>query len=154
MNAIIVEEDQMLDQTRNVFLDLVREFEGLSRQNLLTVSRGSGGMSICIGWDGAKHWQRNDDSTYFDCQIIGEVFYILSIQIGIRRRGEGIGDRLYERLTDAATQLGCREIRQTPSGRVWIGDAPGESRRDYLIRHGWTKDGNEVFRTIKTKGAS
>ncbi len=80
----------------------------------------------------------------FSVNIIGDVFYLLSIQIPAEFRGAGHGERLYRLMEVVARVFGCREIRQTPSG--WT--VTGETRQSYLVRRGWVIDGNEVMKTI------
>jgi len=82
---------------------------------------------------------------YWDANIIGDTFYLLSIQIPQEMRGRGEGARLYVAIEQVARDAGCREIRQTPSG--WTGT--GETRMSYLLRRGWERDGNEVFKSLR-----
>jgi GNAT superfamily N-acetyltransferase len=88
-----------------------------------------------LGDDRYAHWKVN---------VIGDVFYLLSIAIPQRRRGKGHGDSLYRILEQIAAELGCRQSRQTPSG--WT--PTGETRRSYLNRRGWENDGAEVFKRL------
>lgn len=101
--------------------------------------------NLYIGFSNT-HEERHGDYSYaqWKVNIIGDVFYLLTISIPQRRRGKGHGATLYKVLEQIAAELGCREIRQTPSG--W---APtGEDRRSYLNRRGWENDGAEVFKRL------
>ena len=85
------------------------------------------------------------DKTGWDVNIIGDIFYILDIRIERGNRGKGFGGFLYEVLTNIARELGCKEIRQTPSGWTFL----GETRMNYLLRRGWIQDGSEAFRSLE-----
>lgn len=76
---------------------------------------------------------------YWTANVIDDVFYLLSIFLPHAMRGKGLGNQLYEIITDIAHELGCREIRQTPSGTT----TTGESRLRYLIRRDWWPDGGQ-----------
>jgi len=93
------------------------------------------------------YWMSHRDAagyTFWDANVIDGVFYLLSIALPPYACGRGLGSALYEILTEIAADLGCREIRQTPSG--WTHN--GESRLDYLLRRGWEQDGRECFRRL------
>lgn len=83
--------------------------------------------------------------TYFDLNVIDGVLYILFVQIEARHRGKGHGDQLYKLLIALARQLGCRQIRQTPSGGCI---ETGESRMEYLVRRGWIPEHGEVYQNL------
>ena len=83
-------------------------------------------------------------TTHFDLNITNGVCYLLDIELEKIDRGQGHGAVLYLIIEAIAVELGCREIRQTPSGRT----RRGETREEYLVRRGWIKDGNEVFKRL------
>jgi GNAT superfamily N-acetyltransferase len=72
------------------------------------------------------------------------VFFLLSIQLDEQFRGVGNGEQLYNTLTEIAREIGCREIRQSPSGRT----ATKQSRVAYLRKRGWVSDGCEAFKSL------
>ena len=78
--------------------------------------------------------------------IIGDVFYLLSIHLPNGYRGKGYGDSLYMAVERIAADVGCRQIRQTPSGNT----STGETRQSYLNRRGWSNDGIEVFKSTES----
>lgn len=85
-------------------------------------------------------------STYLDINILGDVFYLLHIEVQREDRGKGYGNRLYEMLTDIAKNLGCRRIEQTPSGRTWR----GETRASYLERRGWVLENDVAYKDLNS----
>jgi GNAT superfamily N-acetyltransferase len=72
------------------------------------------------------------------------ICYLLDIKLQEKHRGQGYGDALYKILEEVARELGCSQIRQTPSG--WT--RTGETRKDYLMRRGWLNGGIEVFKEL------
>lgn len=101
-------------------------------------SREIGDCRLWIGYStGTKE-------TYFHTNVDGDVLYLLTIQVAEHFRGRGYGDRLYDIVEDLAVDLGCREVRQTPSG--WT--TTKETRRSYLNRRGWIDDGAEVYKEL------
>jgi GNAT superfamily N-acetyltransferase len=88
-----------------------------------------------------------DPPNLLQLNILQDVFYILFIQVDPKYRGQGHGHRLYELCEELAKKMDCREIRQTPAGGPH-GGTKDETREDYLLRRDWTKDGNEVFKTL------
>lgn len=80
--------------------------------------------------------------TGWSANIIGDVFYLLSIRIPPEFRGKGLGQAMYGICESIAIRAGCKEIRQTPSGKT----ITGETRREYLVRHGWSEATEEVFK--------
>lgn len=80
--------------------------------------------------------------TGFDLNVIGDVCYLLDVRLDDRYRGKWYGSGLYVALRAIAGDLGCCEIRQTPSGTTFR----GESRRAWLMRRGWDPDGISVYR--------
>jgi len=78
----------------------------------------------------------------FGVNIIGDIFYLLDISLPEDQRGKGLGEKLYKMMEEIATEHGCKQIRQTPSG--WTNS--GEKRESYLLRRGWLKDGGEVYK--------
>ncbi len=105
---------------------------------IYTFRIGRGLRDISLGY-GTPRYQ---DATYWDANVIGSKFYLLHIQIVREYRGKGHGAALYEIIERIAAELGCREVRQHPSGTT----SAGETRRSYLERRGWTSDGIEVFK--------
>lgn len=100
---------------------------------------------LCFGFANTHEMRHGDDSyAQWNINLIGDVFYVLSLSIPPRRRGKGHGDSLYRVLEQIAKEFGCREIRQTPSG--WT--PRGDTRRQYLNRRGWQNDGAEVFKRL------
>jgi len=101
---------------------------------------------VFIGYRTAANGFRGDPSgsTHFDVNVIGPMFFLLHIEVVKYNRGRGMGEKLYGVLTSIAAELQCSEIRQTPSGKTHT----GESRMDYLLRRGWSRDGNEVFKSL------
>jgi GNAT superfamily N-acetyltransferase len=81
----------------------------------------------------------------FSVNIIKGIFYILHINLPQDQRGKGLGKTLYEILAEIARECGCSQIRQTPSG--WTHTQ--ETRESYLLRHGWIKSDNEVYKDLK-----
>jgi GNAT superfamily N-acetyltransferase len=76
---------------------------------------------------------------------VEETCYLLEIAINRKQRGKGHGEELYQVVEQFAYNIGCREVRQTPSGGY--GD---RSRRDYLIDRGWEPFGDiEVRKVLK-----
>ena len=88
----------------------------------------------------------NDGTTHFTINVIYGIFYLLYVEIEPTERGKGYGDQLYTLLEQVASDLGCREFRQTPSGTT----RGGETRRDYLLRRHWLPitGSVEVFKPI------
>lgn len=85
---------------------------------------------------------RRPFGTYWDANIIKDVFYLLHIQIDKKLRGKGHGAQLYEIIERIAQELKCRRIVQHPSGAT----INGETRRQYLNRRGWRDFGVEVYK--------
>jgi len=88
------------------------------------------------------------ESTHVEINVIDDVLYILHIEIDRGLRGMGLGSLLYTICEQLARSLGCRQIRQTPSGVT----PTGEYRRDYLLRRQWSIDGNEVYKNLTDSG--
>ena len=84
-------------------------------------------------------------TTHWDANVIDTVFYLLHIELLSANRGKGYGNQLYEIIERIAADIGCTEIRQTPSG--WT--PRGESRMNYLCRRGWARDGEEVMKRLR-----
>lgn len=82
------------------------------------------------------------DVARWDVNIIEGIFFLLDIKIIPEQRGKGYGEKLYAILEQIARDLGCSQIRQTPSG--WT--KTGETRQDYLLRRGWQCDAGEVYK--------
>ena len=84
--------------------------------------------------------QRREENTvaYFGANFNSDTFWLLSIHLpkGAREYGDGLA--LYQSVEGIARRIGCREVIQTPSG--WA--STGETRLDYLVRHGWKPHGN------------
>ncbi len=116
------------------------------RVGLATFPFNAGQLDSCpIGESGDHQWigsRITNQLNLFSVNIIGDVFYLLSIEIPAEFRGASYGDRLYRLMENAASAFGCREIRQTPSG--WT--RTGETRQSYLVRRGWVPDGVEVVK--------
>lgn len=129
------------DQTfvRSVVEKYLRGWEGDSPLHRLHVWRFPNG-------DWAVSLNLNQHPVRFDLNIKGDVFYILWLCLPENMRGKGIGADLYRRFEAMASELGCLQIRQTPSG--WT--KTGETRESYLRRRGWMKqDGSdEVYKLL------
>lgn len=82
--------------------------------------------------------------TYFDIEVNGKTLYVLTIKIEKQRRGKGEGSTLYKLLETIAKFLNCNRVQMTPSGVTYT----GETRKSYLLRRGYKKIGNEVFKEI------
>jgi hypothetical protein len=105
-----------------------------SADNHILSSKTMSNDNLYVGYSNAQPDGRDDYKLgTWKANIIGDVFYLLSIYIPENRRGEGHGDHLYRICENVAAEIGCREIRQTPSG--WT--PSGETRRSYLHRRGW-----------------
>lgn len=136
-------EDAELGMQRLVILKELLKQSPLSRSEGLDISLrrsiSSGDHCIRIRW---HDWQGAE----IDLQVSedGKTCWLLSIEIREAIRGRGIGAQLYELLTEAASQMGCDQIVQTPSGRT----TTGEARRAYLFRRGWLPDGAEVYKKL------
>jgi hypothetical protein len=104
---------------------------------------------LYVGFSNAQPDGREDHQAgSWKANVIRDVFYLLSIHIPYSRRGEGHGDHLYRICENIAVEIGCREIRQTPSG--WL--LNGKTRRSYLHRRGWrdcTDSQCEVFKRLQ-----
>ncbi|MEK6847168.1 MAG: GNAT family N-acetyltransferase [Nanoarchaeota archaeon] len=72
-------------------------------------------------------------STHFDLNLIGNICYLLHIELGKEARGNGYGKQMYDSVEDFAKAVGCDRVRMMPFGRT----ATGESRRSYLHRKGY-----------------
>lgn len=97
-------------------------------------------------WIGYKTKKANQKTgtTHFDVNIIGEVFYVLSIGVEFPQRGKGHGSSLYEVLEAIAKDAGCQRVQMLPSGQAHN----GESRRSYLLRRGYREIGQEVAKDV------
>lgn len=80
-------------------------------------------------------------STHFDLNICGDVCHLLFIEVEKRHRGWGHGKQLYELIVAIAKELGCTTVEQTASGKT----PRGETRGQYLARHGWTITKDPIF---------
>ena len=88
------------------------------------------------GWSISLRTTRDNipiGTTYADINILGDVFYLLHIEIQQGHRGKGHGTELYRLFEQVAKELGCKRIEQTPSGTT----IRGETRAAYLKRRGW-----------------
>ena len=88
------------------------------------------------------------DTTHFDLNIWGDVCYALYRELEKSRRGHGLGWALYESVHRFARKAGCRVVRCTPSGGVFIDGKMTESRRDYLLRRGYTTFGEHEVELV------
>lgn len=88
-----------------------------------------------------SHWRA---TTHFDVNVVGEVFFVLEICVEPHQRGKGHGNTLYKILEAIAKEAGCSRVQMMPSG--WT--ASGETRKDYLLRRGYTEFGNEVIKKV------
>ena len=95
------------------------------------------GRMIFVGYmlEANYHWHAN---------IQDGIFYLLKIKLPEALRGQGLGDKLYRCIEQAARNCGCTEIRQTPSG--WT--KTGETRLSYLLRRGWIEESHEVYKEL------
>lgn len=99
----------------------------------------SGG--VWLGYRTTKSNQSHG-TTHFDVNILGDVFFVLNIEVEKSHRGKGNGAALYAVLEAIAKEIGCKWVQMMPSG--WTGT--GETRENYLIRHGYRKFGIEVIK--------
>ena len=79
--------------------------------------------------------------TCFDLNVIKNICYLLHIQLEEKFRGRGFGWNLYEAIHAFSKDVGCKIVRQTPSGGPIIDGKRTESRRDYLLRRGYVPFG-------------
>ena len=84
-------------------------------------------------------------SIHREGQLVFEKTIILN-GIGVDRdeRGKGYGVMLYNMVEEIGRLFGCVRYEQTPSG--WT--HTGETRESWLLRRGFQKDGNVVFKQI------
>lgn len=132
----------MTTQTQcDLLADCVRrameEWPGYQESDDIIV-RDVGGRMLFIGYmlQANYHWHAN---------IQGGIFYLLKIKLPEALRGQGLGDKLYKCIEQAAKDCGCTEIRQTPAG--WT--KTGETRLSYLKRRGWIEESHEVYKAIE-----
>lgn len=92
-----------------------------------------GWWSVSLDSGEMPHTAIPRSSTYVDINIENDVFYLLHIELDKKHRGQGYGESLYKICEDAAASLGCKTIKQTPSG--WT--ATGDSRLQYLLKRSW-----------------
>lgn len=69
-----------------------------------------------------------------DLELDRDTLYGLSVWLKPQHRGQGLGQQLYEVWERLGRRLGCRRIVGYPSG--WT--STGETRADYMLRHGFT----------------
>lgn len=104
--------------------------------------------NLCINFHGAPHFKnnkRNEDYYGFSLNLIGDILYILEVYLRPDQRGKGYGNAFYNAMIELGKKLEVTRVEQTPSG--WT--PSGESRKDYLIRHGWSPDGIVVYQEMK-----
>lgn len=77
---------------------------------------------------------KTQDSNELDSNLKDSILYLLYLEIESRHLGKGFGSDLYRRLENAAKDLGCCRVEQTPSGSTFT----GETRSSYLQRRGYT----------------
>jgi len=85
------------------------------------------------------------NSTHFDVNIIGNTFYLLSIELETKDRGKGHGKSLYKILEDIAKQTGCSKIEMTASG--WT--KSGVPRAEYMMSLGYEVIGYTAKKEFK-----
>lgn len=103
---------------------------------------------LYVGW--------HCDFAYWDANLDCDIFYLLDIELAREHRGQGHGRALYLSVEEIARRMGAYQIRQTPSGKT----GTGETRHDYLLRHGWKLlrhgwrpclRGKEVYKVLDQK---
>ena len=96
----------------------------------------------CIGYrTAAENLGSMDGTTHFDIQLIGDICYILWVELEKDKRGRGYGWKLYETIHHFARDLKLAKVRQTPSGGFIIDGKIKETRRDYLLKRGYVPCG-------------
>lgn len=83
--------------------------------------------------------------THFDLNLIGDVCYLLSIQLAPEQRGKGHGWALYQAIEQAARELGCSRVEMTASG--WT--VRCETRAKWLERRGYSLRGNVAWKDLQ-----
>ena len=71
---------------------------------------------------------------YFDLNIIGDICYLLHIELEKKFRGKGYGRQIYSCVEEFARRERCSRVRMMPSGTTFS----GETRRDYMHKLGYT----------------
>lgn len=87
-----------------------------------------------------------DPPSFFSLNWCEAILYLIFIQVAPEHRGKGHGEQLYDLIVEFARRLGCKEVRQTPSGG-W----EGQSREAYLVKRGWFMVGNEAVKLTTEK---
>jgi GNAT superfamily N-acetyltransferase len=96
----------------------------------------------CIGYrTTAETLGSIDGTTHFDIQIIGNICYILWLELERDKRGTGDGWKLYETVHQFARDARMKSVRQTPSGGFIHGGKMIETRREYLLKRGYAPFG-------------
>ena len=87
-------------------------------------------------WTAYKTSESNLDfgSTRFDLNIIGDICYLLHIELEKSFRGKGYGRQLYSCVEEFARRERCSKVVMMPSGTTFS----GEDRREYLHKLGYT----------------
>src|SRR3989344_9146337 len=57
-------------------------------------------------------------TTHFDLNLIGNICYVLWIELSEQERGKGLGRQLYGIIESIAKDVGCDRVRLTPSGET------------------------------------
>ncbi len=127
--------------------DLVREslrsFPLYEESHWVFAVHHEGGISI-----GYKTTNNNmhDGSTNFDIQIIGDICYILWIELAEDEKGRGFGRGLYSTIENFARSYGCSMVRLFPSG--WT--RTGKTRLEYMMSLGYRKlESGEVEKILR-----
>tara|TARA_Y100000310_G_scaffold338856_1_gene429715 strand:- start:843 stop:1271 length:429 start_codon:yes stop_codon:yes gene_type:complete len=74
-------------------------------------------------------------TTFFDIQLIGDICYLLDINLEESLRGQGAGWEMYETVHQFAKIIGSTSVRQFPSG--WPIHDKTRTRRAYLLDRGY-----------------
>ena len=126
--------DEIIEDTRiaDLMRGILRERFELFDEKHTVRARRFGEDELWIGYT-TSNSNISHGSTRLDLNLIGNICYLLHIELGKDARGNGYGRQMYEAVEEFARAAGCDRVRMMPSGRT----ATGESRRNYLQRKGY-----------------
>jgi len=75
------------------------------------------------------------ETTCFDIEFIGDICYILHIEIEPKERGKGNGRKFYSAVENIARDYGSGRIRTTASGTM----PDGRSKTEYMESMGYSR---------------
>ena len=130
------------NELTDIVRSIIREYPGYDPKHDIHVFSNDHQKSISY-----RTWYSlPQGTTHFDLEIQGSILYLLWIEIARPDRSQGWGKRLYCLVEKIGKELGCTEIRQTPSGWMMGPDGQmGEEKRSYFLRYGWEPcNGNEI----------